>query len=1449
MCGIAGIIDLVGKWNRAALAEIATRMADAMPYRGPDDSGVWLSPDGRCALSHRRLSIIDTSAGGHQPLVLADGRHAVTFNGEIYNYQELRRELETAGQRFRTRSDTEVLLTLLAENGEHAIERLDGQFAFGHWHTEARELLLARDPFGEKPLYWSRGDGWFAFASELHALTRVPGFDDRIDADTIAEYLMLQYVDAPRSIYRSAQKLRPGHWLRLDGDGRVQLGRHFAWRPNGGVRPSRPIGELADELEEILLRLVRRRMIADVPLGAFLSGGVDSSTVVALMTKALGGRVKTFSIGFHNAPDESEHLFARQVAAHLGTEHHDRLLELDVLPLLHHIGTVLDEPNGDSSCLPTFLVSKVAREHVTVCLSGDGGDEMFGGYGRYFMTLQEEARGITNFDAGRRYYSSLMLIYCDDDLADLFGKVPARTEALLASLRRRLRRESGPLLHRMRRHDAEHYMPGDVLAKVDRMSMQHSLEVRTPFLSRELAAFCERLAVDDCFRDGALGGPQGKLVLKEVAQRYIPRQWLDRRKMGFGVPTKAGWGKQQMVSWLHELTLGNDSKLSQWIGRRGREAFVQRMESPHGFSFYQAWLMLVMETWLRAHPSSRGDDATTPPLERRTFDEVLSGDLRQEDLLLLRHLRAEPQPAAVFCSEELPPWIRQLPAGSVLVTPEAVWAPANMQNIALAWNGRAAPDVASMAMLPPGLAVFATSLREAHGDLLGFLQERQQTIVHRVGDRWHVQPAAAVAANGTQRTAASAPRLGERLFGHRVPSRPDRIERAGGFAWKIALPKLARARAQDCEARIVMFEDGALLPHGDSSPMAIARYGRGRSGLEREWLWFAASDNSDPTANGRRYLVALRGSHRNGMLHLLGASPIGQLAMAARDGLGRFFDKGHRNHVYQFRRPFRHDGGPCWRASLRSMRVPLPLLQQGWRAVVYEDGRELPMPDCPHEEVRRLGGGRHALWEGHVWFSATDDTNPNTNGRVYSIALVPPGPKPSSANGHDGTALSPAIDTDEAFDLRLAELAREPSVREPDLGRGGKVVMVIGTLMAGGTERQLCNLAVELDRRGLQVTILVLCGPEAAAGPYRSMLRGTGVRVRAANQVEPCIAVGGLTTDERRLQLLAALPAGPREEIWRLFSHIATLQPDVLHCCLDGPNISGGIAGVLADVPRIALGVRSLSPPNFPQHFRPWYKAYYRLLSESPRTRLFANSPEAAADYAQWSELRAERFRVIPNGIDGAVIAMPPAATVAAFKQSLGIPAEAPLIAGLLRLTEEKQPLLFVRAIAAARKDAEGLHAVLAGTGLLEREVKAEITRLGLGGRLHLLGTRGDVPTILAAADLVMLTSRTEGCPNALLEAQWLGRPVVATKVGGCVSAVLDGETGFLCEQTPRALAAACGALLSDPELRARMGSRAAQFARERFSLAAMVDQTLALYRENRCGENLHGEKPASNLP
>ena len=287
MCGIAGIVDLSGAMSPAELKATVRVMARTMPHRGPDDEGVFVDPDGRCALSHRRLSIIDVSSAGHQPMEGPGGRSWITFNGEIYNFQELRAELESAGREFHTRTDTEVLLHAFEQYGDGMYAKLDGMYGFGIYDLTSRALTLARDPFGKKPLYYARGDGWFAFASELHALTAVPGFDATIDADRIAEYLSFQYIGAPRTIYRSAAKLPPGQFLRLGPDGAAHTEAHFRFDPRGDRDPSTSTEELTDELEEILLRNTKRRMISDVPLGAFLSGGVDSATVVALMAKGL----------------------------------------------------------------------------------------------------------------------------------------------------------------------------------------------------------------------------------------------------------------------------------------------------------------------------------------------------------------------------------------------------------------------------------------------------------------------------------------------------------------------------------------------------------------------------------------------------------------------------------------------------------------------------------------------------------------------------------------------------------------------------------------------------------------------------------------------------------------------------------------------------------------------------------------------------------------------------------------------------------------------------------------------------------------------------------------------------------------------------------------------------------------------------------------------------------
>ena len=606
MCGIAGIVSKDARIAPSDLAILAKAMADCMPYRGPDDAGLWLSPDGRCALSHRRLSIIDLSASGHQPMVSDDNQSAIAFNGEIYNFLEIRRELESQGERFKTQSDTEVLLTLVRRWGTKWLPKLDAMFAFGYYDCQNRELILARDGFGEKPLYYVETERYFAFASELHALSGLPGFDSNIDLDTVATYLSLQYVPSPKTIYQRAQKLPPGCCLRQKPGAAPSVERYFQFT-TGSVRTSkRSLDDLADELEAILVTSLRRRLISDVPLGAFLSGGIDSSTVAALVTKKLGVPLKTFSIGFAGQPD-SEHLDAAAIAQHLGTEHHEQVLQGYSLELGRHIGSVLDEPNGDSSCLPTYLVSRHARETVTVAISGDGGDEMFGGYGRYFATVDEDDRNRSKllnlgwWSAGAAYISSRTLVFRDQDIALLFGEVPAGLADLLLRLRKQLNEDSRPLLNVLRELDANTYLPGAVLAKVDRMSMQHSLEVRTPFLGMEVARFAADLAADDCYERG-----QGKLVLKRVASRYLPAEWLARPKRGFGLPPHV-WNKEHILPLVRPL-LAQDSCLGAWIDRKRMAAFLERQETE--FSAYACWHLFILETWLRTHPATPADRYT-----------------------------------------------------------------------------------------------------------------------------------------------------------------------------------------------------------------------------------------------------------------------------------------------------------------------------------------------------------------------------------------------------------------------------------------------------------------------------------------------------------------------------------------------------------------------------------------------------------------------------------------------------------------------------------------------------------------------------------------------------------------------------------------------------------------------------------------------------------------------
>lgn len=562
-------------------------MAALLVHRGPDAGGLWTDPHTRCSLVHRRLSIIDLSTAGAQPMVAGNSPWVISFNGEIYNFQALRSELEATGARFRGHSDTEVLLAAIGVWGVDAIPRLDGMFAFAAFNRESGELILARDPFGEKPLYYCDAPGGgIAFASELSALEMLPWFRHEVPVERIAELLMFQYVGAPRTIYKAAEKLPPGHWMHVSADGRRTIHRYFEYDPASSQKVSRPLWAAADELEALLTCSLERRMMSDVPLGALLSGGVDSATTCALIRRGLGRPLKTFSLGFRDAP-ESETEVAAAFAREIGSDHHELIVDAHAIDFLRDLGHIIDEPNGDVSCFPTYVLSRLVREHVTVAVSGDGGDEMFGGYDRYLHTLDElRPRPLRPF--GPEYYSGRILVMSDIEVRALFGEVPDWLSAHVSGLRRELDDRRSEMLGAMRWTDAGNYLPGAVLAKVDRMSMQHSLEVRTPFLSADVARFAESLP-DDLL----VGGGHGKLVLREVACRYLPRTLVDLPKKGFGLPS-VGWGQAELIALAKDQLLSRSSVLGRTVGRERMEAFLRRP-----YRVQPIWAMCALESWLR----------------------------------------------------------------------------------------------------------------------------------------------------------------------------------------------------------------------------------------------------------------------------------------------------------------------------------------------------------------------------------------------------------------------------------------------------------------------------------------------------------------------------------------------------------------------------------------------------------------------------------------------------------------------------------------------------------------------------------------------------------------------------------------------------------------------------------------------------------------------------------
>jgi asparagine synthase (glutamine-hydrolysing) len=632
MCGIAGFVDSPSATPFAPdeSRDLVHRMCEAIRYRGPDDEGL-LVDDG-VALGMRRLSIIDLSTG-HQPIHNEDETVWIVFNGEVYNFRELRRELEESGHRFYTSTDTEAIVHAYEEWGAGAIARLRGMFGLAIWDTRSHTLTLARDRVGIKPLHYAIAGGRLYFGSEIKSLLCAPDVDRDLDLDALNHYLSFLYTPRDGSIFKHIRKLPPGHLLTWT-EGRIRQHQYWQWPDQESFAGSE--ADAVPALHDVLADAVKSHLVSDVPLGAFLSGGLDSSLVVGLMAQTSGTRVKTFSIGF-DEPDFDELHHARRVARHFGTEHHELVVRPDAVAILDRLVSHFDEPFADSSAIPTWYVSEMARRHVTVVLSGDGGDELFGGYDRYVphsrvtafdrygsrplrraaalaaSALPHGARG-KNFlrhvgrDARGRYLDAIRFFSADEKPALLSPDVQRRLtgpdpETRLA--RHFERYEHLPWPSQMMHFDAETYLPDDVLTKVDRMSMAHSLESRVPLLDNEVVAFASSLPSSMKIHAG-----RRKHVLKVVAERLLPPDVVNRSKQGFGVPLGV-WFRGNLQELFADTLLSENSL------RRGyfQPRFVRRLVNEHLTGqrdhTLQLWQLIILEKWHQHYVDSAGHGAAS----------------------------------------------------------------------------------------------------------------------------------------------------------------------------------------------------------------------------------------------------------------------------------------------------------------------------------------------------------------------------------------------------------------------------------------------------------------------------------------------------------------------------------------------------------------------------------------------------------------------------------------------------------------------------------------------------------------------------------------------------------------------------------------------------------------------------------------------------------------------
>lgn len=650
MCGLAGFL-CAGPEDFAGLRaeDVLVQMAQAVAHRGPDAQGTFVDADAGLGMAHRRLSIIDLSPAGSQPMASACGRYVIAYNGEVYNYLDLRRRLESEGNSpdWRGGSDTEVVLAAFVVWGaEKALRAFNGMFALALWDRQERKLVLARDRFGEKPLYFGKAGKTLLFGSELKALQAHPAWAQSIDHTALAAYVRTSYVPAPLSIFTGIGKLPSGSFVTIKrGDLDRGLPAPVAyWNLSKETsQPRRALPEggagdtaVVDELDQILRRAVAMRMIADVPLGAFLSGGVDSSVIVALMQAQSPRPLKTFTIGFE-ADTHDEARYAKAVAKHLGTDHTEHYVgPAEALAHAPGLGAIFDEPFADSSQIPTLLVSALARKSVTVALTGDAGDEVFGGYNRYLkidrywrsieavpfwmrklaagavgvvpaVAIDAFARAVLrrnsagDFSDTVRKGAQTLAARSVDEAYHGFTSVVARSEDLLlhtAALESAERNQDGPRdpVERMMYRDTLSYLPDDILVKLDRSAMSVSLEGRIPFLDPEVVKFAWSLPLEM-----KVAGGRGKLILRALLDRYVPRTLIDRPKMGFGIPLDA-WLRGPLSSWAADLLAPDAIRRQGFFDPVAVDRIWRQHRSGRANNAHALWNVLMFCSWLEGRP-------------------------------------------------------------------------------------------------------------------------------------------------------------------------------------------------------------------------------------------------------------------------------------------------------------------------------------------------------------------------------------------------------------------------------------------------------------------------------------------------------------------------------------------------------------------------------------------------------------------------------------------------------------------------------------------------------------------------------------------------------------------------------------------------------------------------------------------------------------------------------